>query len=1357
MRHDLQKYLLVLLVIALSGITAFGQGGSTGSISGTVYDPKGAVVAGATVVVTNAATNQENTTQTSGDGTFTVPSLTAGTYTARITATGFKQAVVTEIKVDVGKPSSINVELEIGSANESVTVVGGGELLQTQSATVGTTLTGRQITDLPTASRDALDLVLALPGTTTVGRPRQSSVNGLPKGALNISLDGINVQDNLLKSNDGFFTYIRPRTDAISEVTVSTTTPGSESSSEGAVQIKFVTQGGGNDYHGGVYWYHRNPALNANYWFSNRDSAPDPVTHKAPQARILLNQPGGKIGGPISIPKLFSGKDKAFFFFNYEEYRLPEKTFRTRSILSPEAQQGIFRFNAAASFTPPANALTTCVTNPSGVGKLCSVNVFNLATAGGLQFGTPDPTVAGVLSNIRSAISGFTINPTGDPNIQQVSFNNIGGQTRRFPTVRFDFNVKKDHHIENIWNYQSFGGVVDFLNGVDPAFPGFANHGAQTSIRFSNTTAWRWTITQNMVNEARFGLTGGTVLFFPEVNASQFADQGGFNLGIGQAGITNATVTTGPQRRNTPVKQFNDTLNWVKGNHSWNFGANVTRINFWQQLTTVVPTAQFIPSSTLDKPGFDAFAPLQSAGVQGGAANLYAVLAGRLSAINANARLDEDSLKYQFLGSLISRAQQTEWGVFGQDTWRLRPNVTLTLGLRFERSIPIQARNDTYANVSFAEVFGESGLNNYIPSCADRTICTPGTTPGVHAQYTAFPKGTKAYEQEFGTFLPSFGLVYSPNYRAGRIGHFLMGEPGRTVLRLGFSMASVREGVNVFQNIQGGNPGGTITTNRNLTLGNLPVGAYLRQGPFAPPSFPSAPTFPTFGLITDSVNAFKPDLKTGYVESWTVGLQRELDSNNVIEIRYVGNRGHRLWRQYDLNGNATQWDVRNNGLLGEFRLAQANLLANIAAGRGAQFRYQGQGTNTSPLPILFSYLTGLPQSQAANCTNPATCNTLYNSNLNTTNQFAAAAFLNVLNPLSPSVLGLASLLSSTSFDNRRTPNGQACFGISNCTGLGLFPYNMFLIDPGKRGGAFIVDNGAQTYYDAVTVEFRRRMTRGLLFQGSYTFGKALANTYASSSVVFDQPNDLLNPRLRKGEAPFNIPQAVKMNFIYEMPFGQGKSWLSGVHGWKEKLVGGWGLNGNIRIQSGSPFSMGNVQLVGMTAKELQDSVGVRRDVDADGVYRGNVYVFPLDIRINTWKANNIGFNTSGSSIGAVFTQGAPTGRFIAPPGWGNCVQSFSGDCGYTNLVLHGPAFFRTDASLVKRIKFTENTNLELRGEFLNAFNNINFLVGAAGNDLNTLTNFSATTFARYTAAYQDLSTTNDPGGRLVQLVVRFNF
>src|SRR5262249_51783729 len=151
-------------------------------------------------------------------------------------------------------------------------------------------------------------------------------------------------------------------------------------------------------------------------------------------------------------------------------------------------------------------------------------------------------------------------------------------------------------------------------------------------------------------------------------------------------------------------------------------------------------------------------------------------------------------------------------------------------------------------------------------------------------------------------------------------------------------------------------------------------------------------------------------------------------SNNVIEVRYIGNRGHRLWRQYDLNGNAAQWDVRHNGVLQEFSLAQQNLAANILAGRGAQFRYQGPNTGTVPLPIMFGYFQGVTPANEARCTSIPTYNTLYSSE-NT----AATNFINALNPLNPNVNTLASLLSSTTFDSRRTPAGQACFGLTGCT------------------------------------------------------------------------------------------------------------------------------------------------------------------------------------------------------------------------------------------------------------------------------------------------------------------------------------
>jgi hypothetical protein len=1378
MRNYLPRFFFVLAITLVFCLSAFGQVSTTGSIAGSVTDAHGAVVPNAAVTATNTATGKVSTAQTNDSGNYTIKPVDApGVYTVTVEATsGFKTAQVTGVKVDIGTPATVNVALEIGTKQETVTITGGGEVIQTQTATIGTTLTGRQITDIPTASRDALDLVLGLPGVTTVGRPRQSSVNGLPKGALNITIDGINVQDNLLKSNDGFFTYIRPRTDAISEVTVSTSNPGAESSGEGAFQIKFATQGGGNQYHGGGYWYYRTPGLNSNYWFNNRDLPPDPISGKAPRTDIILNQPGFKIGGPISIPKLFSGKDKAFFFANYEEFRLPESTFRTRTIVSALAQAGTYRFLSSTfdpsgiSATSPGSGTVTCT--GSGASRVCSLSVYQVianalanptfvtANPGVVgAFTTADPTVSSLLGAIRS--SNSAIKDSGDPNLQTSSFINQGGQKREFPTVRLDFNLTKKHHLENIWNYQNFGGKVDFLNSVDPAFPGFPNHGAQTSIRFSDSIGWRWTVTNNIVNEARYGIVGGTTLFFSEVNAGQFANQAtngqALNQGIGGfGGITSATVTTGPQRRNSPVREFSDNLTWSRGNHSFTLGATATRIAFWQQLQTVVPTTSFTTSASLDPAPVNAFSFLPAT-QQAGAAQLYTVLAGRMSAFNSNARLDETSNAYSWLGSLISRAHSLEWGAFGQDTWRFRPNITLTLGLRYERQVPIQADNNTYAGVSYADLFGESGAGN---------VFMPGTLTGNHSAYTLFTKGTKAYN-DTGIFLPSFGFTYSPNFQKGMLRR-LTGESGQTVLRGGFSMASVREGTQVFQSIVGANPGGTITTNRSLTLGNLPVGTYLRTGaPFTPAAFPSTPTYPNNGLITDSVNAFDPNLKIGYVESWSFGIQREIKKDSVIEVRYTGNRGHKLWRQLELN----EVNIIENGVANEFLLAQQNLAANIAANRcqtgvtstGCQvnFAYFGPGTGTSPLPISLAYFSGLAGSTAGG--NPNTAANYASSN------FRNATFFQPLNPLGAQPLLWANGFTSTAFENRRTPLGQACFGLTGCVGLGLFPYNMFAVNPGKRGSPFLVNNSGESWYDAVTVEFRRRFAKGLLIQSSYTFGKSLSNTFASSSSVFDQPATLRNLWLKKGVTNFDIRHGFKANFIYELPVGKGKTFLSNANGLVDRLAGGWAFNGNVRIQSGIPFNFaapnglfdyggtiqqntGNFQLVGMTASDLQKLIGVYRDPD------GFIYLLPKDIRDNTVKAFNITVNNNPNSgpLGPLYTNGPPSGRYIAPAGLG-CNQSYIGQCGFSNLILHGPRFTRFDLSLAKKIRFTESVNLELRMEMLNAFNNIDFQPGAAANDVNTLGSLTSSSFGRITSAYQDLSTTSDPGGRVGQIVVRLNF
>jgi hypothetical protein len=1310
--------LAIAFMIACSDIT--NAQGTTATLSGTVLDQSGAAVSGAGVTVRNKANGAEFQVRTSDQGLYTVPALGAGVYLVTIEASGFKKAVIEDVKLDVGVPATVNVSLEIGVAGESVVVQGGAEVLQTQSANVSTTITGRQITDLPFTSRDALDLVLLLPGTNTPGRPRSSTINGLPKGSINITMDGVNVQDNMLKSSDGFFTYVRPRIDAVDEVTVSTATPGAESSGEGAVGIKFVTRSGNNEFHGSVYEYHRNPAMNANYWFNNRDTSYDVQAARAcgadyyspncksPRDRVLVNQYGFRIGGPFLLPKklfgpaAFDGRDKAFFFVNYEEFRIPEQSTRQRTILNRDAQRGIFRY-------------------PVGGGATREVNLLDVSKFGSTA--TPDPITSKLLSDIRASTSlAGSVQSIGDPNTERFNFTNTGGQARYFPTVRLDFNLSSKHHLENIWNYQEFTGQADFLNNVDPAFPGFPNTGSQGSSRFTNVTALRSNLTSTIVNEARFGLTGGTILFFSEINAGQFANQGGYNLVINDAlGISNATASAAPSRRNAPVRQFTDTLSWSRGSHSFNFGGSFTNVNFWSSAQTVVPQvrfgvlaadpadAAFNSCDTCNFPGATATQLTQARG-------LFALLTGRVTALNANAVLNETTNQYSYLGQNVQRGNQREFGFFAQDSWRVKPNLTLNLGARWEVQLPFVPRSDVYSQTTFDELFGISGKGN---------LFQPNVRTGKETQFTLFEKGSNSYNVDYNNIAPSFGLAYTPNFK-GALGK-IFGEGGQTVIRGGYSIAVVREGLNAFTSIYGANPGLTIAANRTLALDNLgPLPLLLRDpSRLTPPAFASAPIYPTTGNISNSANAFNPNLQLGYVQSWSFGVQRELNKDTVVEVRYVGNRGVKLWQQYNLN----EFNLVENGFINEFKLAQANLTANQAGGRGNSFAYFGTGTGTSPLPIMLGFFT-----RSRDVNSPAAY---------TAARFTNATFVNALalNNPSPGVFaGFGTTIGASGFVNDRTlyANGVAA---------GFSP-NFFLVNPDKLGGAFSIENNGRTWYDSVQIELRRRLSKGLLVQGNYVFAKALTNFPASSATVSFQPPTLRNVGGNKTVSPFNIVHALKVNWIYELPFGKNRWLASGAGPALDRLVGGWEFHGAARIQGGSPFNFGNVQLVGMTRNDLQKAVKMRFD-DAAKI----AYYLPQDIIDNTFKA----FNASATSATGYGTQGPPTGRYIAPASGRNCVEAFVGQCGTNHLILYGPRFDRYDLSIVKKFRITESTNFEFRAEFLNAFNNINYIVGNPGNDVNNIGGFGVNTFGQITQAYRDVSTTNDPGGRMIQFVGRFNF
>jgi len=249
----------------------------------------------------------------------------------------------------------------------------------------------------------------------------------------------------------------------------------------------------------------------------------------------------------------------------------------------------------------------------------------------------------------------------------------------------------------------------------------------------------------------------------------------------------------------------------------------------------------------------------------------------------------------------------------------------------------------------------------------------------------------------------------------------------------------------------------------------------------------------------------------------------------------------------------------------------------------------------------------------------------------------------------------------------------------------------------------------------------------------YRFAKG----FSSSRVSFRAPRiNALNT--------FVLRPAFKANWVYELPFGRGKTLFGNAGGLLDRIIGGWEFDGTARVQSGQLFNFGSVNPVGMTMKDLQEAYKLRFDDE-----KKIVYMLPQDIIDNTIKA----FNASATSANGYGSQGAPTGRYIAPGSGPNCIQIYGGQCAPQNVYVTGPRFTRFDLSLVKRVRITERMNFELRGEFLNAFNNINFF----NPNTTATTTASNSNFMQVTSAYTDSSNTNDPGGRIIQIVARFNF
>src|SRR5688500_5272846 len=428
-RAFLRTLLCALMAISATITPAFAQG-TTASLSGVVTDTAGGVVPGATVIVKNTGTNVTLETVTNSSGAFSFAAMDSGTYTVTVSLQGFKTAVITDVRIVTGVAANITPKLEVGSLSENVEVKGGAELIQTSQTSVTSTISVEQLNKIPLNSRNALYAVALLPGVSTTGGPRTAGINGLPNNTVNITIDGITT-GNMLQSGDGFFSMVTPRMDAVEEITVTGAVPGSGAGA-GSVQIQMTTRSGSNRFDGSLYHYWRDPKFNSNYYFNK--------VNNLEKNQVVAHQYGFRQGGPIVIPGLFDGRGKAFFFFNFEHLYQPSSATRTRTLIRPEAQNGIFGY----------------VTTVAGQQVRNQVDLLALAAANG-QVATRDPLIQKLLNEINAAAaSQGTINDNNAGNKIEYVYQAESTVNQYSPTTRLDFNLSDRHRLSGAYWLQRF-------------------------------------------------------------------------------------------------------------------------------------------------------------------------------------------------------------------------------------------------------------------------------------------------------------------------------------------------------------------------------------------------------------------------------------------------------------------------------------------------------------------------------------------------------------------------------------------------------------------------------------------------------------------------------------------------------------------------------------------------------------------------------------------------------------------------------------------------------------------------------------------------------------------------------------
>lgn len=1182
--------MLLTGIVLLVSVPAWSQAST--SLRGTITDPSGSAVAGATVVLANNESKTERTATTGEQGGYQFLFVPPGTYSLKVTATGFRAYQQTAVQLLVNTPATINAQLKVGATNEVVEVTSEAPALNLVDASLGNSFDETRVQDIPLEGRNVPDLLSLQAGVAYTGNrigdqdqdTRNGAVNGARSDQSNITLDGVDVND---QSNGYAFTSVLTVTqDAVQEFRVTTTNYGADQGQGSGAQVSLVTKSGTNVFHGSVYEYMRNTITSANDYLVKQSEQNIGLPNKPLQ--LNRNIFGAAVGGPLQ-------KDRLFFFANYEGTREREEQRAERVIPTPQLCQGIFRYADVTGGTTTFNPADLLNLDPNHIGI--------------------DPAMLDLTNHTGYLDRTFCTGQTPTNDLAAGDGLNYAGYVFRAPTqldndvfiARVDYHLTADGRHSLFWR----GNLNDlrnpgapFLPGTYQTLPGELNPAApmQTTADHSKGFVFGYTavVSPTMVNSFHWGFTRQS--FGVIGNTDQ---QWNTFLGLDQ-GITFS------HNFQLPLHNFVDDFTWTKGTHSFQFGTSIKiarnpRTSYQHSNTLALGTTNWTSpigfagtSSTLDPTNIGAPEPVTATQYDRPLLSLY----GMISDVVANYNLDRSgnvvpgvSCPGGTCGAPVNRRYGLDsYEFYGQDSWRIKPNLTLTYGLRWSFFPAPWETNGFQASTAFGlgTQFAQNvrNMNQGVGYTAMPSIEFSPSGPANN--------GPGFYPLEKTDWSPRISIAYSPRFDSGPL-KTLFGDNDRTVIRAGFSRVYDRAGfalINSFDQI--GAAGYSITLqNACCTYGvtsaeDLPritginaIPANNINGvPFLQPPLPAG--FPQVIPFNSEANLWGNDntLKTPHAYTADFSIGRELPHRFSLQVSYVGRFGRDLLTQRDLTQPLNIKDPMS-GI--DYYTAASALSLQARAGATP-----GSITASSLGPTSKYWIDMLPALPAGATHYTDTFGTGFVPSNNPTDSLIQEVFNLYYNPglsvVGDEIVGLADVDIYEGLGDDQGHYYSFC-AKPGCAATGAGTY----ASPFGGGiGDYLNNQAFSTYgwssigsssYHALQMNLRKQVSHGFQFDFNYTWSKSIDITSAASRVgfsVYGYQNiglvgtrlaNAFSPNLARAVSDFDTTHQFNLNWVAELPVGKGRALAGNANGWLNAFIGGWSTAGVARWTSGFPFSV----------------------------------------------------------------------------------------------------------------------------------------------------------------------------------------